>query len=106
MNGYYFFVFNSENEVDVNYIRVKFNIHKTKYNVSNPVSTCLNANETCSMDLNFFSNEKLIMELPINKDEDLWNEEHVVISDCEPRTALYIAFVITIPVMVIVFAFQ
>lgn len=66
----------------------------------------MNNNATCSMDLKFFSNQKLIMELPVKVNEDLWNEEYVVISDCEPRTALYIAFVITIPVMVILFAFQ
>lgn len=106
MNGYYFFVFNSENEVDTNYIRVKFHINKATYNLTSPVSSCINVNDTCALDLSFFSNEKVVMELPIKEDVDLWNEEYVVISDCEPRTALYVAFVIVIPVMIIVFALQ
>lgn len=58
------------------------------------------------MDLKFFSNEKLVMELPIKENDDLWNEEFVVVSDCEPRTALYIIFVIAIPIMIMLFAFQ
>lgn len=105
-NGYYFFVFNSENEVQDNYIRVKFDIHKTVYNVSNSIQSCSNATSECKLPLNFFSNEKVVFELPMNSNETLWNEEYVVISECEPRTAIYLVCVISVPLMILFFAFQ
>lgn len=105
-NGYYFFVFNSENEVQDNYIRVKFDIHKTVYNVSNSLQSCSNAVNECKLPLNFFSNQKVVFELPMNNNETLWNEEYVVISECEPRTAIYLVCVVSVPLMILFFAFQ
>ncbi|CAG9835386.1 unnamed protein product [Diabrotica balteata] len=106
LNGYYFFVFNSENEVQTNYVRVKFDIEKTVYNISNPVAKCINASETCTVDLNFFSSEKLVMELPLVDNESLFNEEFIVLSECEPRSSVYAVFVILVPILVIFFAFS
>lgn len=106
VNGYYFFVFNSENEVQDNYIRVKFDIHKTVYNVSNSIQSCNNATKECRLSLNFFSNEKVVFELPINSNETLWNEEYVVISECEPRTLIYLICVVSVPMLILLFAFQ
>lgn len=105
-NGYYFFVFSSENEVQDNYIRVNFNLQKTVYNVSNAVSICNNTSNECDMPLKFFSNEKVVFQLPVNNNESLWNEEYVVISECEPRTAIYLICVLAVPLMVLLFAFQ
>lgn len=106
VNGYYFFIFNSENEVQDNYIRVKFDIHKTVYNVSNSIQSCNNATGECRLSLNFFSNEKVVFELPINSNETLWNEEYIVISECEPRTVIYLVCVISVPMLILLFAFQ
>lgn len=105
-NGYYFFVFNSENEVQDNYIRVKFDIHKTVYDVSQAVQSCKNATDECRLALNFFSNQKVVFELPLNNNETLWNEEFVVISECEPRTSVYLLCVISVPLVILLFAFQ
>lgn len=60
LNGYYFFVFNSENEVQENFIKVHFDLEKTAYNVSNPLAKCSNSSEDCSLPLDFFSNEKVL----------------------------------------------
>lgn len=106
INGYYFFVFNSENEVQDNYIRVKFEIQKTVYNVSNSIQSCNNATGECRLSLNFFSNEKVVFELPVNSNETLWNEEYIVISECEPRTLIYLICVISVPMLILLFAFQ
>ncbi|RZC41103.1 uncharacterized protein BDFB_009939, partial [Asbolus verrucosus] len=106
VNGYYFFVFNSENEVQPNYIRVQFHLKKAVYNVSNAVSSCMNSSDACAMDLKFFSSEKVVMELPVRENSTLWNEEFVVVSECEPRTAIYAFCVIAVPVLVILFAFS
>lgn len=106
VNGYYFFIFNSENEVQDNYIRVKFDIQKTVYNVSNSIQSCNNATDECRLSLNFFSNQKVVFELPLNNNETLWNEEYIVISECEPRTIIYLVCVISVPMIILLFAFQ
>ncbi|XP_043277168.1 uncharacterized protein [Venturia canescens] len=105
-DGYYFFVFNSENEIQPNYVRIKFDLVKTMYDTSNPVDACQNTTEECSLPLNFFSGEKTVLELPVNGKESQWNEEYVVVSTCEPRTSLYLICIITVPVLILLFAFH
>lgn len=105
-NGYYFFVFNSENEKQTNYIRVQFHLRKAMYDVSNPISKCSNQTGDCAMDLGFFSNEKLVLELPVKDHDTLWNQEFVVLSECEPRTTLYVICVLSVPLAIVLFAFQ
>ncbi|XP_066262139.1 uncharacterized protein [Euwallacea similis] len=106
VNGYYFFVFNSENEVQPNYIRVQFHLNKAVYDLSNPVAVCVNKTDICEVDLKFFSSEKLVLELPVRGNDTLWNEEFIVESECEPRTALYAVCVIAVPIIIILFAFS
>jgi peptidyl-prolyl cis-trans isomerase SDCCAG10 len=105
-NGYYFFVFGSENELQTNYIRVHFELQKRMYNVSNSMVSCTNSTEPCSLPLDFFSNEKVVLELPVRPNESLWNEEFIAVSTCEPRTALYVFCVLAVPVFILIFAFQ
>lgn len=105
-NGYYFFVFSSENEVQDNYIRVQFNLQKTMYDVSNPVKSCSNTTNQCEMPLNFFSNQRVVFELPVNANDTHWNEEFLVTSECEPRTAVYLFCVLSVPLLILFFAFQ
>nr|CAI5851290.1 unnamed protein product [Callosobruchus analis] len=105
VNGYYFFVFNSENEVQQNFIRIHFNIEKAIYDVSNPIESCINTSETCSLNLNFFSSQKLVLELPVPENNTVWNEEFVIVSECEPRTAIYMMCAVMVLIMVIMFAF-
>ncbi|XP_037042951.1 uncharacterized protein LOC119079274 [Bradysia coprophila] len=105
-NGYYFFVFNSENEVQENYIRVHFNLQKTMYDVSDAVYKCNNSTDQCSLPLNFFSKQKVVFELPLKNNESLWNEEFLVTSECEPRTIMYLLCVLSVPLLVLLFAFH
>ncbi|KAJ9583465.1 hypothetical protein L9F63_022190 [Diploptera punctata] len=105
-NGYYFFVFSSENEVQTNYLRVHFDLQKTVYNISNSVAACKNSTQQCSLPLDFFSSEKVVLELPVRSNESLWNEEYIAVSTCEPRTALYLGCVIAVPLFILFFAFQ
>jgi len=105
-NGYYFFVFSSENELQTNYIRVHFELQKRVYNVSNSMVSCRNSTEPCSLPLDFFSNEKVVFELPVRPNESLWNEEFIAVSTCEPRTAVYVLCVLAVPVFILFFAFQ
>lgn len=59
-NGYYFFVFNSENEVQTNYIRARFDLQKTKYDVAKTkLRECTNSTERCDLSLDIFSSQKV-----------------------------------------------
>lgn len=58
-NGYYFFIFSSENEVEQNYVRASFNLKKVVYDVSNPVALCNNQSSQCTLPLGFLSNEQV-----------------------------------------------
>lgn len=99
-------MFNSENEIQPNYIRVLFHIKKAVYNVSNSVEVCANSSDRCAVNLKFFSSEKLVMELPVQGNDSLWNEEYVVVSECEPRTAIYVICIIAVPIFVVLFGFM
>jgi len=68
--------------------------------------SCTNSTEPCSLPLDFFSNEKVVLELPVRPNESLWNEEFIAVSTCEPRTALYVFCVLAVPVFILIFAFQ
>ncbi|KAB0803475.1 hypothetical protein PPYR_00445 [Photinus pyralis] len=105
-NGYYFFIFNSENEVQVNYIRLRFQLNKTVYDVSSRTSFCENQTNSCALDLKFFSNEKTVMEVPITSNQSRWNEEFVVVSECQPRTIIYMCCAVSVPILIMLFAFQ
>ncbi|XP_077267479.1 uncharacterized protein LOC143900244 isoform X1 [Temnothorax americanus] len=106
LNGYYFFVFNSENEVQPNYVRVKFDLLKTVYNTSNPVHACKNSTKECSLPFQLFSNERTVLELPLSGNDSQWNEEYIGVSVCEPRTMVYTICVIMVPLLILCFAFQ
>lgn len=105
-NGYYFFVFNSENEIQPNYLRVRFDLLKTLYNISNPVHACKNSTTECSLPFKIFSNERTVLELPLSGNDSQWNEEYVVVSTCEPRTSIYLLCIIAVPLLILIFAFH
>lgn len=58
-NGYYFFIFSSENEIEQNYVRATFNMKKVVYDVSDPVRQCNNQTGQCVLPLDFLSNEQV-----------------------------------------------
>ncbi|XP_068624078.1 uncharacterized protein [Battus philenor] len=106
-NGYYFFVFNSENEVQRNFIRARFELQKTRYDVArSALRECRNSTARCDLALDIFSAQKVVLEVPLRNNDSLWNEQFVIISECEPRTSIYLACAIAVPVLILVFAFQ
>jgi peptidyl-prolyl cis-trans isomerase SDCCAG10 len=118
-SGYYFFVFNSENEIKENLISAEFSLVRTTYDTSRRVAQCDNTTD-CVFPLDFFSSEKVVLEVPVafgregpNDSNDTsdsmakhWNEEYLVVSTCEPRTSIYLFCMMLVPVLVLTFAFQ
>ncbi|XP_045454878.1 uncharacterized protein LOC123664378 [Melitaea cinxia] len=106
-NGYYFFVFNSENEVQRNFIRARFDLQKTRYDVARTaLRECTNSTERCDLPLDIFSSQKVVLELPLRNNDSLWNEQFVILSECEPRTSVYLVCVIAVPILILAFGFQ
>lgn len=68
--------------------------------------SCTNSTEPCSLPLDFLSNEKVVLELPVRPNDTLWNEEFIVVSTCEPRAALYMVCVLAVPVFILLFAIK
>lgn len=105
-DGYYFFVFNSENEIQDNFIRIHFAINKTVYDVSKPISSCLNVTGECQLPLNFWSHQTTVLEMlrpgPNSDSED----EFIAISTCQPRSAVYAVCLIAAPVLFVLFSFH
>ncbi|XP_025412970.1 uncharacterized protein LOC112685317 isoform X4 [Sipha flava] len=104
--GYYFFVFNSENEIQDNFMRIHFAINKTVYDVSKPISSCINTTGECKLSLNFWSHQTTVLEMikagPSSDSED----EFIAISTCQPRSAVYAIFLIAAPVLFVLFSFH
>ncbi|XP_061705572.1 uncharacterized protein LOC133516585 isoform X1 [Cydia pomonella] len=106
-NGYYFFVFNSENERQKNFIRAKFDLQKTRYEVAQTaLRECRNSTQRCDLLLDIFSSQKVVLEVPLRNNDSLWNEQFVIVSECEPRTSIYLACVVAVPLLIMIFAFQ
>ncbi|KAG6458418.1 uncharacterized protein LOC115448815 [Manduca sexta] len=106
-NGYYFFVFNSENEVQRNYIRARFELQKTRYDVArSALRECTNSTARCDLALDIFSTQKVVLEVPWRDNASLWNEQFVIVSECEPRAALYMLCALAVPLTVLALAFQ
>ncbi|XP_063547122.1 uncharacterized protein LOC134754711 isoform X2 [Cydia strobilella] len=106
-NGYYFFVFNSENERQKNFIRAKFDLQKTRYEVAQTaLRECRNSTQRCDLLLDIFSSQKVVLEVPLRNNDSLWNEQFVIVSECEPRTSIYLACVVAVPLLFMIFAFQ
>lgn len=87
-------------------MRIKFDLVKKTYNTSNSVHSCKNSTKECSLPFSFFSWEKTVLELPLTGNDSQWNEDYVVVSRCEPRTSLYLVCIISVPILILIFAFH
>lgn len=105
-SGYYFFIFNNENEVEQNFIHAHFELKKAVYDTSEAVVSCKNETKECALPLNFWSYERTILALPGPIDDSQWNEEYLFHTKCEPRSTLYLICILLVPVCILLFAFS
>ena len=71
-SGFYYFIFANENEIRPNFMRVRFDLHKTVFDVSDAKDNCTNtgAYEKCLLPLNFWSEDHVVLEIPENQPND------------------------------------
>lgn len=104
-DGYYYYIFYSDNDIVSNDIHAVFDIYKPTFQYENVTKSCLNSTK-CTFTLSMLSNDRVIVEVPtrdgIEHEQD--DISHLT-SVCHPRMGIYIIFPIAILLFVISCAF-
>lgn len=106
-DGYYYYIFYSDNDLVKNDIHAIFDIYKPTFQYSNISGTqgCVNSTN-CSFPISFMSDEIVIVEIPtrdgIEHEED---DISKLYSTCHPRTYVYAIFPISVLVLILSCAF-
>lgn len=66
--GFYYFIFANENEITDNFMRVRFDLHKTVFDVSSAKENCTNTMR-CVLPLAFWSDDHVVIEVPEEQPE-------------------------------------
>lgn len=105
-DGYYYYIFYSDNDYVQNDIHAVFNIHKPTYQYAKHSRACYN-NTECTFPLAFWSDEIVIVEVPthdgIDPEED---DATFLVSSCHPRMSVYVIFPVAVLFLVLGCAFM
>ena len=64
--GFYYFIFANENEITPNFMRVRFDLHKTVFDVNSATENCTDT-MNCMLPLKFWSEDHVVLEVPENQ---------------------------------------
>ncbi|GLG95897.1 Uncharacterized protein GBIM_02764 [Gryllus bimaculatus] len=104
-DGYYYFIFYSDNDFNDNPIHAHFDIYKMTYQHTNFTRGCVNQTE-CKFPITFWSSEIVIVEVPTHdgiEHED--GDASVLISSCYPRMSIYAIFPVAVLFLILGCAF-
>ncbi|XP_068218288.1 uncharacterized protein [Palaemon carinicauda] len=101
---YYYFIFTSDNSIEINKIGFHLQLERATYDVSSAIETCRNSSE-CVFPLAFTQTESVVVEIPA---EGALSELHSfeVTTTCQPRVPVYMVFILLVPFIILIFAFQ
>ncbi|KAL1124349.1 hypothetical protein AAG570_000978 [Ranatra chinensis] len=103
-DGYYYYIFYSDNDHVLNDIHAIFNIHKPTYQYGNFSHDCINKTE-CSFPINFMSDEIVIVEVPTKDGIEDRDDFSLLISKCHPRSTIYAIFPLTVLFLILACSF-
>lgn len=106
-DGYYYYIFYSDNDNVKNDINALFDIHKPTFLYANisDTSKCYNATN-CSFPIDFLTDEVVIVEVPTRDGiEHEGDDFTVLISTCHPRMGVYVIFPIAVLFLILTCAF-
>uniref|UniRef100_A0A0K8SLU4 Uncharacterized protein n=1 Tax=Lygus hesperus TaxID=30085 RepID=A0A0K8SLU4_LYGHE len=104
-DGYYYYIFYSENDYVLNDIHAIFDIHKPTYQFGNYSIGCINQTE-CRFPVKFWSEEIVMIEVPTRDGiENEHDDITILTSVCVPRSAVYSIFPILILICILTCAF-
>lgn len=106
VDGYYYYIFYSDNDIVRNNIHVIFDIYKPIFQYTNMSDSkvCLNKTE-CVFNVGFFSDELVIVEVPTKDGLSNDDDTSILTSMCHPRMSVYIFFPVTVLLLILLFAF-
>lgn len=106
-DGYYYYIFYSDNDFVKNDIHAVFDIYKPTYRYSESSSAeCINKTR-CEFSLRFMGDETVIVEVPTRDGiEHEADDITMLTSICKPRTGVYIIFPILVLILIICCAFM
>ncbi|RZC39101.1 hypothetical protein BDFB_011007 [Asbolus verrucosus] len=106
-DGYYYYIFYSDNDFVRNDIHAIFDIYKPTYRFANSSNgnDCINQTE-CNFPISFWSDETVIVEVPTrdgieHEDDDIT----LLVSTCHPRMSVYMIFPISVLFLILGCAF-
>ena len=101
---YYYFIFTSDNSIELNHLGFMLDMQRTTYDIDEPIQACTNASE-CVFPLSFTQTEAVVVEVPAG---DHLGELHSfeVTTACQPRVPVYMVFIMLVPFIILLFAFQ
>lgn len=106
-DGYYYYIFYSDNDYVRNELHAIFDIYKPTYQYSNLTESqsCLNTTN-CTFNISFLSDEIVVVEVPTrdgieHEEDDITN----LISTCHPRSEIYALFPVTVLILILCCSF-
>lgn len=105
-NGYYYYIFYSDNDIVSNDIYALFDIYKPTFQYENVTKSCINETE-CTFSLSPFSADRVIVEIPTRDgiEHDEADDISILISVCQPRMGIYMIFPMATLVLILGCAF-
>ncbi|XP_050670151.1 uncharacterized protein LOC126968952 isoform X2 [Leptidea sinapis] len=105
-DGYYYYIFYSDNDFVVNDIHAIFDIYKPIFHYSNMSDSKVCLNKTmCTFNVEMFSDELVIVEIPTLDGLKNDDEASILVSVCHPRMSIYIFFPVSVLLFILLFAF-
>lgn len=102
VDGTYYFVFSSDNEIVVNDLFFNLTLDKVVYDTSQNLANCT-ASNNCSLSIGFWSEDKTVVDVPPSEHFD---ESFILSTKCEPRVAIYLCLLLLVPIMILFCALQ
>lgn len=105
-NGYYYYIFYSDNDIVSNDIYAIFDIYKPTFQYENVTKSCINQTE-CSFRISPLSADRVIVEIPTKDgiEQNEMDDVGMLISICQPRMGTYMIFPIAILLLILGCAF-
>jgi len=104
-NGYYYYIFYSDNDFRDNSIHAIFDIYKPTYQYVNYTKGCINVTE-CRFPIKMFSDDMVVVEVPTRDGIEHESDDIThLISTCHPRTAVYAVFPVSVLFLILGCAF-
>ncbi|XP_060517279.1 uncharacterized protein LOC132696468 isoform X2 [Cylas formicarius] len=107
-DGYYYYIFYSDNDFVKNDIHAVFDIYKPTYRYANTssIKECVNSEE-CKFHMGFMSDEVVIVEVPTRDGiEHEADDITYLTSTCHPRMSIYMIFPILVLLLILGCAFM